>query len=106
MPSGPNTKLLYFIAYALHQTKLHSCMTFTALVLLQCLKALFPTACSAPQVTICSSCIYDHFESDMQYLKVPVLNANVKLAYAEDRWNCKAREDGIVRMWYVHLQMF
>jgi hypothetical protein len=59
------------------------------------LKTLFPTAHSALWVTICSSCLYDSFESDKQYLEVPVLNGNVKLAYAEDRWDCKAREDGI-----------
>jgi hypothetical protein len=29
------------------------------------------------------------------YLEVQVLNANVKLAYAEDKWDCKAREVGI-----------
>jgi hypothetical protein len=37
-------KLPYFIAYALHRTKLHSSVTFAALVLLQRLKARFPTA--------------------------------------------------------------
>jgi len=42
--SGSNTKLPYFIAYALHRTKLHSSVTFAALVLLQRLKARFPTA--------------------------------------------------------------
>ena len=29
------------------------------------------------------------------YLEVLVLDANVKLAYAEDKWGCKTREDGI-----------
>ena len=33
--SGSNTKPPYFIAYALHQMKLHSSVTFTTLVLLQ-----------------------------------------------------------------------
>jgi len=37
-------KLPYFIAYALHRTKLHTSVTFAALVLLQRLKARFPTA--------------------------------------------------------------
>jgi hypothetical protein len=37
-------KLPYFIAYALHRTKLHPSVTFAALVLLQRLKARFPTA--------------------------------------------------------------
>ncbi|KAH7904210.1 hypothetical protein BJ138DRAFT_1138589 [Hygrophoropsis aurantiaca] len=40
--SGSNIKLPYFIAYALHRTKLHSSVTFAALVLLQRLKARFP----------------------------------------------------------------
>jgi len=34
----------HFIAYALHRTKLHSSVTFASLVLLQRLKARFPTA--------------------------------------------------------------
>jgi hypothetical protein len=42
--SGSNTKLPHFIAYALHRTKLHSSVTFASLVLLQRLKARFPTA--------------------------------------------------------------
>ncbi|EGO00719.1 hypothetical protein SERLA73DRAFT_178625 [Serpula lacrymans var. lacrymans S7.3] len=42
--SGSSTKLPYFIAYALHRTKLHASVTFAALVLLQRLKARFPTA--------------------------------------------------------------
>ncbi|PPR07088.1 hypothetical protein CVT26_005305 [Gymnopilus dilepis] len=37
-------KLPYFIAYALHRTKLHPSVTFAALVLLQRLKARFPSA--------------------------------------------------------------
>lgn len=37
-------KLPYFIAYALHRTKLHPSVTYAALVLLQRLKARFPTA--------------------------------------------------------------
>lgn len=36
--------LTYFIVYALHRTKLDSSVTFAALVLLQRLKARFPTA--------------------------------------------------------------
>ena len=40
--SGSNTNLPYLIAYALHRTKLHSSVTFAALVLLQRLKARFP----------------------------------------------------------------
>ena len=40
-------KLPYFIAYALHRTKLHSSVTYAALVLLQWLKARFPTACGS-----------------------------------------------------------
>ncbi|KAG1739136.1 uncharacterized protein EDB91DRAFT_1237581 [Suillus paluster] len=45
-PSSSNSqvKLPHFIAYALHRTKLHSSVTFAALVLLQRLKARFPTA--------------------------------------------------------------
>ncbi|KAG1716490.1 hypothetical protein ID866_694 [Astraeus odoratus] len=42
--SGSTVKLPYFIAYALHRTKLHPSVTFAALVLLQRLKARFPTA--------------------------------------------------------------
>ncbi|KAH7906036.1 hypothetical protein BJ138DRAFT_968322, partial [Hygrophoropsis aurantiaca] len=51
---GSNIKLSYFIAYALHRTKLHSSatfaallhssVTFAALVLLRRLKTRFPTA--------------------------------------------------------------
>ncbi|KZP27605.1 hypothetical protein FIBSPDRAFT_710041, partial [Athelia psychrophila] len=41
---GSQTKLPHFIAYALHRTKLHTAVTFAALVLLQRLKARFPTA--------------------------------------------------------------
>jgi hypothetical protein len=37
-------KLPHLIAYALHRTKLHSSVTFAALILLQRLKAHFPTA--------------------------------------------------------------
>ncbi|KAJ7659706.1 hypothetical protein DFH06DRAFT_1402746 [Mycena polygramma] len=40
-------KLPYFIAYALHRTKLHQAVTYAALVLLQRLKARFPTARAA-----------------------------------------------------------
>jgi hypothetical protein len=40
----PQARLPYFIAYALHRTKLHVSVTFAALVLLQRLKARFPTA--------------------------------------------------------------
>ncbi|KAJ7845558.1 hypothetical protein B0H14DRAFT_2305049, partial [Mycena olivaceomarginata] len=36
-------KLPYFIAYALHHTKLHQSVTYAGLVLLQRLKACFPT---------------------------------------------------------------
>lgn len=39
-----HARLPYFIAYALHRTKLHPCVTIAALVLLQRLKARFPTA--------------------------------------------------------------
>ena len=39
--SGPMVKPPSFIAYALHQTKLHPSVTFVALVLLQRLKACF-----------------------------------------------------------------
>ncbi|KAF8911483.1 hypothetical protein CPB84DRAFT_1761932 [Gymnopilus junonius] len=42
--SQSQAKLPYFIAYALHRTKLHSAVTFAALVLLQRLKARFPSA--------------------------------------------------------------
>ncbi|KAF7298062.1 Alternative cyclin Pcl12 [Mycena chlorophos] len=41
---APPAKLPYFIAYALHRTKLHQAVTYAALVLLQRLKARFPTA--------------------------------------------------------------
>ncbi|KAI4520920.1 hypothetical protein K523DRAFT_285322 [Schizophyllum commune Tattone D] len=41
---NPQAKLPQFIAYALHRTKLHQSVTFAALVLLQRLKARFPTA--------------------------------------------------------------
>lgn len=39
-----SAKLPYFIAYALHRTKLHQSVNYAALVLLQRLKARFPTA--------------------------------------------------------------
>jgi len=39
-----HARLPYFIAYALHRTKLHSSVTIAALILLQRLKARFPTA--------------------------------------------------------------
>ncbi|KAF9565604.1 hypothetical protein CPC08DRAFT_704591 [Agrocybe pediades] len=42
--SQSHSRLPYFIAYALHRTKLHPAVTFAALVLLQRLKARFPTA--------------------------------------------------------------
>ena len=42
--SGSTVKLPYFITYALHRTKLHPSVTFASLVLLQQLKACFPTA--------------------------------------------------------------
>jgi hypothetical protein len=42
-----NTKLPHFMAYALHHTKLHSSVTFAALILLQQLKAHFPMACGS-----------------------------------------------------------
>jgi len=38
------SRLPFFIAYALHRTKLHQSVTYAALVLLQRLKARFPTA--------------------------------------------------------------
>ncbi|KAJ7823147.1 hypothetical protein B0H14DRAFT_1313020 [Mycena olivaceomarginata] len=48
-PSPPQSthsqaKLPCFIAYALHRTKLHQAVTYATLVLLQRLKAHFPTA--------------------------------------------------------------
>ncbi|KAG2068884.1 hypothetical protein BDR04DRAFT_973814, partial [Suillus decipiens] len=45
-PSSSNfqVKLSHFIAYALHCTKLHSLVTFAALILLQWLKVCFLTA--------------------------------------------------------------
>ncbi|RDB25261.1 PHO85 cyclin-2 [Hypsizygus marmoreus] len=45
-PASTNSqsKLPNFIAYALHRTKLHESVTFAALILLQRLKARFPTA--------------------------------------------------------------
>jgi len=47
-PPAPNaashTKLPYFVAYAIHRTKLHPSVTFAALALLQRLKARFPSA--------------------------------------------------------------
>jgi len=42
--SSPSTPLAQFIAYALHRTRLHSCVTFTALFLLSRLKNRFPAA--------------------------------------------------------------
>src|SRR4051794_33053068 len=42
-PQSNSHKLPYFIAYALHSTKLHQSVTFAALILLQHLKAHFPT---------------------------------------------------------------
>ncbi|KAJ7751052.1 hypothetical protein B0H16DRAFT_1841334 [Mycena metata] len=47
-PPGPQcthsqAKLPYFIAFALHRTKLHQAVTYAALVLLQRLRARFPT---------------------------------------------------------------
>ena len=43
-PYYSHMKLPYFVAYGLHHMKLHSSVTFTALVLLQWLKARLPTA--------------------------------------------------------------
>jgi hypothetical protein len=43
-PSQSQVKLPNFVAYALHRTKLNTCVVFAALVLLQRLKARFPTA--------------------------------------------------------------
>lgn len=43
-PSAPCTPFALFIAYALHQTRLHSSVTFSALFLLQRLKARFLAA--------------------------------------------------------------
>ena len=40
---GSGSRLTYFIANTLYQTKLHSSVTFTALLLLQHLKIHFPT---------------------------------------------------------------
>ncbi|KDR76628.1 hypothetical protein GALMADRAFT_96375 [Galerina marginata CBS 339.88] len=42
--SHSQAKLPFFIAYALYRTKLHSAVTFTALLLLQRLKTRFPSA--------------------------------------------------------------
>ncbi|KIY50267.1 hypothetical protein FISHEDRAFT_64911 [Fistulina hepatica ATCC 64428] len=42
--SRPSVRLPYFIAYALHRTKLHQSVVFAALILLQRLKARFPRA--------------------------------------------------------------
>ncbi|KAI1791234.1 cyclin-like protein [Ganoderma leucocontextum] len=44
VPPAPSPPLANFIAYALHRARLHSCVTFAALYLLQRLKARFPTA--------------------------------------------------------------
>ena len=46
----PQAKLPISIAYALHRTKLHQAVTFTALILLQRLKARFPTASGSSMV--------------------------------------------------------
>ncbi|KZV92784.1 cyclin-like protein, partial [Exidia glandulosa HHB12029] len=43
-PPPPAPPLANFIAYALHRTRLHACVTFTALFLLQRLKTRFPAA--------------------------------------------------------------
>ena len=40
---GLESRFTYFIAHALYQMKLHLSVTFTALLLLQCLKIHFPT---------------------------------------------------------------
>ncbi|KAH8104386.1 hypothetical protein DFH11DRAFT_1498460, partial [Phellopilus nigrolimitatus] len=42
-PSIPST-LAHFVAYALHRTRLHASVTFTALALLHRLKTCFPSA--------------------------------------------------------------
>jgi len=34
-------------------------------------------------------------EISKSYFKALVLDPNVKLAYAEDKWDCEAREDGV-----------
>ena len=52
--SSSNTKLPYFIAYALHWTKLHLSVTFAALVLLQWFKARLPLL-AAHQAIVCLS---------------------------------------------------
>ena len=54
--SGSNTKLPYFIAYALHWTKLHSSVTFTTLVLLRWLKARFPLLVAHWAIVCWSQC--------------------------------------------------
>jgi hypothetical protein len=40
-------------------------------------------------------CLCDGMKS---YLELLVLDPNVKLAYAEDKWDSEAREDGIARL--------
>lgn len=37
-------------------------------------------------------------EMSKSYFKALVLDPNVKLAYAEDKWDCEAREDGVARL--------
>ena len=59
--SGSNTKLLNFIAYALHQTKLHSSVMFVALVLLQQLKARFLIARGSSGQCLFISDLYHYF---------------------------------------------
>ncbi|KAH6871300.1 hypothetical protein BKA70DRAFT_1131088, partial [Coprinopsis sp. MPI-PUGE-AT-0042] len=44
MTTHAQAKLPHFVTYALHRTKLHPSVTFASLILLQRLKARFPTA--------------------------------------------------------------
>ncbi|KAL4067269.1 hypothetical protein V8B97DRAFT_2025114 [Scleroderma yunnanense] len=60
--SGSTVKVPYFIAYTLHQTKIHPSITFAALVLLQHLKAQFSTEWGSSAMMEREMCQYLEWE--------------------------------------------
>ncbi|KII83520.1 hypothetical protein PLICRDRAFT_180298 [Plicaturopsis crispa FD-325 SS-3] len=67
--TASHSKLFLFIAYALHRTKLKECVTHALLVLLQRLKARFPTVRgpSGHRLSICVSMIASKVMCDDTY---------------------------------------
>ncbi|KAI5984561.1 hypothetical protein EDC04DRAFT_2549755, partial [Pisolithus marmoratus] len=83
--SVSKVKLKFFIAYALHCTKLHPLVTFIAVVLLQRLKACFPTACG--------------LSGHQQFIPVFILTSKVICddTYSNKSWN--ATVQGMFQLW-------